>query len=157
MGEVLIGSAGWSYKDWAGKVYPDPAPPNAPPNTTVFVKKIEEGSGAFFGDSSLQGQDWSDVINVQSIGTLVPGDTGTPSQIDLTQAQLATIDRKLYPEERIQFRLQSASGSNFMRWVTGNYSATAVEWRPKLGIHYTRPIPTGPAPNTDWKWCAPPN
>ena len=26
MGELLIGSAGWSYKDWAGKVYPDPRP-----------------------------------------------------------------------------------------------------------------------------------
>jgi uncharacterized protein YecE (DUF72 family) len=26
MGDVLIGPAGWSYDDWAGKVYPDPPP-----------------------------------------------------------------------------------------------------------------------------------
>lgn len=31
MGDFLIGPAGWSYKDWAGKVYPDPPPPGFDP------------------------------------------------------------------------------------------------------------------------------
>src|SRR5262245_457181 len=31
MGDILIGPAGWSYKDWEGKVYPNPAPPGFDP------------------------------------------------------------------------------------------------------------------------------
>lgn len=26
MGEILVGPAGWTYEDWAGRVYPDPLP-----------------------------------------------------------------------------------------------------------------------------------
>jgi uncharacterized protein YecE (DUF72 family) len=31
MSDILIGPAGWSYEDWAGKVYPDPPPPGFDP------------------------------------------------------------------------------------------------------------------------------
>src|ERR1051325_8553924 len=61
MGEILIGSAGWSYKDWAGKVYPDPAPPgfDALAYLAQYVPVIEVNSSFYRPPTAAMSETWA--------------------------------------------------------------------------------------------------
>ncbi len=61
MGEILIGSAGWSYKDWAGKVYPDPPPPGFDPLEYLarYLPLIEVNSSFYRPPSAKMSETWA--------------------------------------------------------------------------------------------------
>jgi uncharacterized protein YecE (DUF72 family) len=61
MGEILIGSAGWSYKDWAGKVYPDPPPPGFDPLEYLarYLPLIEVNSSFYRPPSAAMSETWA--------------------------------------------------------------------------------------------------
>src|SRR6185503_12005803 len=61
MGEILIGSAGWSYKDWAGKVYPDPAPPGFDPLAYLaqYFPVIEVNSSFYRPPTAAMSETWA--------------------------------------------------------------------------------------------------
>jgi uncharacterized protein YecE (DUF72 family) len=61
MGDVLIGPAGWSYRDWEGKVYPHPAPPGFDP--LVYLAQvfpvIEVNSTFYRPPSARMSESWA--------------------------------------------------------------------------------------------------
>lgn len=61
MTEILIGSAGWSYEDWAGKVYPDPAPKGFDPLAYLaqFVDCIEINSSFYRPPTPAMSESWA--------------------------------------------------------------------------------------------------
>jgi len=61
MAEILIGSAGWSYEDWAGKVYPDPAPKGFDPLAYLaqFVDCIEVNSSFYRPPTAAMSESWA--------------------------------------------------------------------------------------------------
>ena len=61
MGDILIGSAGWSYKDWAGKVYPDPPPPgfDALEYLARYLPLIEVNSSFYRPPSARMSEAWA--------------------------------------------------------------------------------------------------
>lgn len=61
MGDILIGSAGWSYKDWAGKVYPDPPPPGFDPLAYLaqYLPCIEVNSSFYRPPSARMSETWA--------------------------------------------------------------------------------------------------
>src|SRR5579862_5333466 len=61
MTEILIGSAGWSYKDWAGKVYPDPLPKGFDPLAYLaqFVDCIEVNSSFYRPPTPAMSESWA--------------------------------------------------------------------------------------------------
>lgn len=61
MSEILIGSAGWSYKDWAGKVYPDPLPPgfDALSYLASYVPVIEINSSFYRPPTAAMSETWA--------------------------------------------------------------------------------------------------
>jgi uncharacterized protein YecE (DUF72 family) len=61
MGEVLIGPAGWSYKDWEGKVYPHPAPSGFDPLAYLaqFFPCIEVNSSFYRPPSARMSEAWA--------------------------------------------------------------------------------------------------
>jgi uncharacterized protein YecE (DUF72 family) len=61
MGEILIGPAGWSYKDWEGKVYPHPAPPGFDPLAYLaqFFPCIEVNSSFYRPPSARMSEAWA--------------------------------------------------------------------------------------------------
>jgi uncharacterized protein YecE (DUF72 family) len=61
MSEILIGSAGWSYKDWAGKVYPEPAPPGFDPLEYLarYLPLIEVNSSFYRPPSAAMSETWA--------------------------------------------------------------------------------------------------
>jgi len=61
MGDVLIGPAGWSYKDWEGKVYPHPAPPGFDPLAYLaqFFRCIEVNSSFYRPPSARMSEAWA--------------------------------------------------------------------------------------------------
>jgi uncharacterized protein YecE (DUF72 family) len=61
MGQVLIGPAGWSYKDWEGKVYPDPAPRGFDPLAYLaqFFPCIEVNSSFYRPPSARMSEAWA--------------------------------------------------------------------------------------------------
>ena len=61
MGEILIGPAGWSYKDWVGKVYPDPAPPGFDPLAYLaqVFPCIEVNSSFYRPPSARMSESWA--------------------------------------------------------------------------------------------------
>jgi len=61
MSEILIGSAGWSYKDWAGKVYPDPPPPGFDPLAYLaqYLPVIEVNSSFYRPPSAKMSETWA--------------------------------------------------------------------------------------------------
>jgi len=108
------------------------------PNVTARVKRIDQGSGSFLRDNALQGPDWADSVLVEQItGAFVPIAPGAMSHLPLTAADLLKIDRTLYPDARIQLRLQIASGSGTVRWPPGNYMPNP-DAQPRLEILYKR-------------------
>ena len=60
MPEILIGSAGWSYKDWAGKVYPDPPPPGFDPLAYLarYLPCIEVNSSFYRPPTARMSETW---------------------------------------------------------------------------------------------------
>jgi uncharacterized protein YecE (DUF72 family) len=61
MTEILIGSAGWSYEDWAGKVYPDPAPKGFDPLAFLaqYVDCIEINSSFYRPPTAAMSESWA--------------------------------------------------------------------------------------------------
>ena len=61
MGEVLIGPAGWSYKDWEGKVYPQPPPPGFDPLAYLaqYFRCIEVNSSFYRPPSARMSEAWA--------------------------------------------------------------------------------------------------
>jgi uncharacterized protein YecE (DUF72 family) len=61
MGEILVGSAGWSYKDWAGKVYPDPPPPGFDPLEYLarYLPVIEVNSSFYRPPAAAMSEAWA--------------------------------------------------------------------------------------------------
>ena len=61
MGDILVGSAGWSYKDWAGKVYPDPAPPGFDPLEYLsrYLPVIEVNSSFYRPPTARMSETWA--------------------------------------------------------------------------------------------------
>jgi uncharacterized protein YecE (DUF72 family) len=61
MGDVLIGPAGWSYKDWEGKVYPRPAPPGFDPLVYLaqYFPCIEVNSSFYRPPSARMSEAWA--------------------------------------------------------------------------------------------------
>jgi uncharacterized protein YecE (DUF72 family) len=61
MGDVLIGPAGWSYKDWAGKVYPHPAPSGFDPLAYLaqVFPVIEVNSSFYRPPSARMSETWA--------------------------------------------------------------------------------------------------
>ena len=60
MGDVLIGPAGWSYKDWEGKVYPRPAPPGFDPLVYLaqYFPCIEVNSSFYRPPTAAMSESW---------------------------------------------------------------------------------------------------
>ncbi|MBV8879724.1 MAG: DUF72 domain-containing protein [Planctomycetaceae bacterium] len=61
MTEILIGSAGWSYKDWAGIVYPKPLPKGFDELAYLaqFVDCIEINSSFYRPPTAAMGEAWA--------------------------------------------------------------------------------------------------
>jgi uncharacterized protein YecE (DUF72 family) len=61
MGEILIGPAGWSYKDWEGKVYPQPPPPGFDPLAYLaqYFRCIEVNSSFYRPPSARMSEAWA--------------------------------------------------------------------------------------------------
>jgi len=61
MSEILIGSAGWSYKDWQGKVYPDPPPPGFDPLAYLarYLPVIEVNSSFYRPPTARMSETWA--------------------------------------------------------------------------------------------------
>lgn len=61
MGEILVGSAGWSYKDWKGIVYPDPAPRGFDELAYLaqFVDCIEINSSFYRPPTATMAESWA--------------------------------------------------------------------------------------------------
>ncbi len=61
MAEILIGSAGWSYPDWAGKVYPDPRPKGFDELAFLaqFVDCIEINSSFYRPPTAAMSESWA--------------------------------------------------------------------------------------------------
>jgi len=61
MTEILIGSAGWSYKDWAGIVYPDPLPKGFDELAFLaqFVHCIEINSSFYRPPTAAMSESWA--------------------------------------------------------------------------------------------------
>jgi uncharacterized protein YecE (DUF72 family) len=61
MSEILIGSAGWSYRDWAGKVYPDPPPPGFDPLAylAAYLPCIEVNSSFYRPPAARMSETWA--------------------------------------------------------------------------------------------------
>jgi len=61
MGEILVGSAGWSYKDWAGIVYPRPEPKGFDELAYLaqFVDCIEINSSFYRPPSAKMSETWA--------------------------------------------------------------------------------------------------
>jgi uncharacterized protein YecE (DUF72 family) len=61
MGEILVGPAGWSYKDWEGKVYPDPPPPGFDPLAYLarYFPAIEVNSSFYRPPSPKMSESWA--------------------------------------------------------------------------------------------------
>ncbi len=60
-GVVFVGTAGWSYKDWEGTVYPKPAPRGFDPMTYIlgFVDAIEVNSTFYRPPSPSSARKWA--------------------------------------------------------------------------------------------------
>jgi uncharacterized protein YecE (DUF72 family) len=61
MSEILIGSAGWSYKDWSGIVYPDPLPKGFDELAFLaqFVDCIEVNSSFYRPPTAAMSESWA--------------------------------------------------------------------------------------------------
>jgi uncharacterized protein YecE (DUF72 family) len=61
MGEILIGSAGWSYPDWSGIVYPDPLPKGFDELAFLarFVDCIEINSSFYRPPAPSMSESWA--------------------------------------------------------------------------------------------------
>ncbi|HEV3027140.1 MAG TPA: DUF72 domain-containing protein [Planctomycetota bacterium] len=61
MTEIYIGSAGWSYDDWSGIVYPDPAPKGFDPLAYLaqFVDCIEVNSSFYRPPTPAMSESWA--------------------------------------------------------------------------------------------------
>ena len=61
MKEIFIGPAGWSYKDWEGKVYPHPAPPGFDPLAYLaqVFPVIEVNSSFYRPPSARMSEAWA--------------------------------------------------------------------------------------------------
>jgi len=61
MTEILVGTAGWSYEDWAGKVYPDPAPRGFDPLAYLaqYVDCIEINSSFYRPPTPAMSESWA--------------------------------------------------------------------------------------------------
>lgn len=61
MADILVGSAGWSYKDWAGIVYPDPLPKGFDTLAYLarFVDCIEINSSFYRPPSPAMSESWA--------------------------------------------------------------------------------------------------
>ena len=60
MTEILVGSAGWSYRDWAGIVYPDPPPKSFDELEYLarFVDCIEVNSSFYRPPTAAMSESW---------------------------------------------------------------------------------------------------
>ena len=61
MTEFFIGPAGWSYEDWKGKVYPDPAPPGFDPlqHLASLFRCIEVNSTFYRPPAPRMSEGWA--------------------------------------------------------------------------------------------------
>ncbi|MDP6086339.1 MAG: DUF72 domain-containing protein, partial [Nitrospinota bacterium] len=60
-GKVLVGTAGWTYKDWEGTVYPKPAPRGFDPLAFLleYVDAIEVNSTFYRPPSTSSARSWA--------------------------------------------------------------------------------------------------
>ena len=61
LSQVFVGPAGWSYKDWEGKVYPHPAPPGFDPLAYLaqVFRCIEVNSSFYRPPSARMSEAWA--------------------------------------------------------------------------------------------------
>jgi uncharacterized protein YecE (DUF72 family) len=95
MTEILIGSAGWSYKDWAGKVYPDPLPRGFDELAFLaqFVDCIEINSSFYRPPSPRMSESWARRTPDRFLFTAKVWERFTHDRVPFTAA-----DVKLYSE-----------------------------------------------------------